>query len=401
VAANDSSTTGTEAAGWPLLIGLGIAQIVSWGTIYYSFALLLQPLQRELGASQSVIVGAYSMALLVSGLAAPLIGRSIDRRGGRGVMTAGSLAAAVLFALLSRVESLIALYLIWIGLGVAMAATLYEPAFAVLTQTYGARYRRAITVLTLFGGFASTVFWPLTAALIERFGWRDALLWLALINLLFNVPVHAGLLPNAAAPRDAPVLASGQSAGVRFFDRVFLALALALLGQALVMSALAVHLLALLGTRGMTPVAAAGIGALVGPMQVLGRVIEFLISGRASAVRVGRIVVLLLPLALLTLYGAGTQWLPLVLFAVLYGGGNGAMTIVRGAVPVELWGRARYGATLGGLATPAMLARASGPIVASLLWASVGGYDAVLLVLAAVAVLAAFTFHVAVRGRHA
>jgi MFS family permease len=401
VAANDSSTTGTEAAGWPLLIGLGIAQIISWGTVYYSFALLMQPLQRELGARQSVIVGAYSLALLVSGLVAPWIGRTIDRRGGRVVMTAGSLAAAVLFALLARVESLVALYLIWIGLGVVMAATLYEPAFAVLTQTYGVRYRRAITVLTLFGGFASTVFWPVTAALIEQFGWREALLWLALVNLLVNVPVHGWLLPNSSVPRDTGVVAGGKATSVPFSDRAFIALALALLGQAIVMSALAVHLLALLETRGMTPVAAAAIGALVGPMQVLGRVIEFAISGRASAVGVGRVVVILLPLAVLTLYGAGTESLLLVLFALLYGTGNGAMTIVRGAVPVELWGRAQYGAIMGWLATPSMLARASGPIVASLLWVSVGGYDAVLLVLVAIAVLAAIAFHIAARGARA
>ncbi|MGE5338103.1 MAG: MFS transporter, partial [Gemmatimonadota bacterium] len=187
--ANQTSAS-LPSAGWPLMIGLGVTQIVSWGSIYYGFALLLEPLQRDLGASRDAVAGAFSVALLVSGLCAIRIGRTIDRIGGRSVMTFGSLAAALLLALLSRVESLPALYAVWAGLGAVMAATLYEPAFAVIAKTFATGYRRALTVLTLFGGFASTVFWPLTTWLIERYGWRDAMLWLGLINLVVCVPLH-------------------------------------------------------------------------------------------------------------------------------------------------------------------------------------------------------------------
>ena len=398
MAANEpASKNGTESAGWPLLIGLGLAQIVSWGTIYYGFALLLPPLQRALGAGQGVVVGAYSVALLAAGIGAPWVGRAIDRGGGRAVMTAGSLLAALAFAALSRVESVAALYLVWLGLGVAMAATLYEPAFAVVTQAFGPRYRRAITVLTLFGGFASTVFWPATAALIERFGWRDAVLFLAAFNLCINVPLHALLLPGGRARTAAP--RGPATTAMPIGTTSFIALATALLAQAIAISALAVHFLPLLVARDMTPVAAAAVGALIGPMQVLGRIVEMTASPRASAVAVGRVVVLMLPAALLTLYGAGTDPRLLAIYAILYGAGNGAMTIVRGAVPVELWGREHYGALMGWLATPAMLARASGPLLASLAWSWAGGYDAVLLLLAAIAAAAAVAFHVAVGRR--
>lgn len=392
-----ASKNETETAGWPLLVGLGVAQIVSWGTIYYGFALLLQPLQRALGAGQGVIVGAYSVALLAAGIGAPWVGRAIDRGGGRAVMTAGSLLAALSFAALAYVESVALLYVVWLALGIAMAATLYEPAFAVVTQAFGPRYRRAITVLTLFGGFASTVFWPATAALIERFGWRDAVLFLAAFNLFINVPLHALLLPRGR-PRTSAQRGPATTAAPTG-TTAFIALAVALLAQAIAISALAVHFLPLLVARDMTPVAAAAVGALIGPMQVLGRIVEAAVSPRASAVAVGRVVVLMLPAALLTLYGAGTNALLLGLYVVLYGAGNGAMTIVRGAVPVELWGREHYGALMGWLATPAMLARASGPFLASLLWTWAGGYDVVLLVLAAIAVAAAVAFHVAVARR--
>ena len=184
-----------EPAAWRLIIALGITQIISWGSIYYLFALLMEPLQQALAADKQQVVGAFSLALLVSGLATPWVGRSIDRAGGRAVMTAGSLGGALLLALLARVTTLPALYAVWLGLGLVLATTLYAPAFAVLTQAFPQHYRRAIGALMLFGGFASTVFWPLTTLLIERLGWRDAVLVLAAINLLVCGPLHAWLLP--------------------------------------------------------------------------------------------------------------------------------------------------------------------------------------------------------------
>ena len=397
--ADPDSRANEAGRSWQLLLALGATQIVSWGSIYYAFALLLEPLQRDLGAGRSEVAGAFSAALLVSGLCATWIGRTIDRRGGRWVMTAGSLAAALLLAALSQVQSLPLLYLIWTGLGVAMAATLYEPAFVVIAQVYRLNYRRALTVLTLFGGFASTVFWPLTTWLIERHGWREAVLWLAAINLLVCVPLHFALLPNSSGAASPAPQAAGGTARLRLWaDRRFRALTVAFLAHYVVVSAIAAHLIALLLARGMTPAAAAGIGALIGPMQVAGRVVEFGASRWLTVQQVGRVAALAMPLSLLALLWADTSVFGLVAFAVLFGAGNGAMTVIRGAMPVEMYGRDHYGAIAGALATPGLLARAVGPIFAALLWSALGGYERTTLVLIAVAAVGATAFAWATRG---
>lgn len=376
-----------------LLGALGVTQIVSWGSVYYAFALLLDPLQRELGAGKGAVAGAFSTALLVSGLCTPWIGRVIDRQGGRKVMTAGSLAAALLLAMLSRVESVAALYAVWAGLGAAMAATLYEPAFAVIAQVFRLGYRRALTVLTLFGGLASTVFWPLTAALIEHLGWRAAVLWLAAINLALCVPLHFALLPrergDAVAGTTSP-RPTGATPRLLAEPR-FRALTLAFLAHYVVVSAVAAHLIALLLARGMTATAAAAIGALIGPMQLAGRLVEFGASRWLRVDQAGRIAAAAMPAALAVLLFAGTSTPALAAFAALFGAGNGAMTVVRGALPVELYGREHYGAIAGALATPGLLARAIGPLLAAMLWTAFGGYDgatAVLLIVAAAGALA-------------
>jgi MFS family permease len=400
-----SSQSSVRLRGAWLIVALGVTQIVSWGSVYYLAALLMEPLRLALATSQPVIVGAVSLSILVSGLAAPWVGRRIDQHGGRVVMTVGSVAAALLLALLSRVGSVWMLYAIYIGLGLAMAATLYPPAFAVVTQAFGTSYRRAITVVTLFGGFASTVFWPLTTWLVELLGWRDAVLVLAGINLLLCVPLHL-LLPPAPHPLTAPSGArrSALSAHEARRSPGFYALSLSFVGHAVVIAAISVHLLEMLTARGLSATEAATLAALVGPMQVAGRIVELAISGRASAVAVGRFVTWLLPLSMLLLWAAadlGEIGLLLVLFAALYGVGNGTMTIVRGAVPAELYGREHYGEISGALNGPSLVAGAAAPLLASLLLAALGDYQRVLLVLAAIGALGAIGFAVAVhRARY-
>jgi len=397
--ADPASLAAAGGRSWRLLAGLGITQIVSWGSIYYAFALLLEPLQRDLGAGKSEVAGAFSVALLVSGLCATWIGRTIDRLGGRRVMTLGSVAAVLLLAALSQVQSLPLLYLTWVGLGVAMAATLYEPAFVVIAQVYRLNYRRALTVLTLFGGFASTVFWPITTLLIERFGWREAVLWLAAINLLVCVPLHFALLPRTSGAPAAPAPTQRGSARMRLWaDRRFRALTLAFLAHYVVVSAIAAHLIALLLARGMSPAAAAGIGALIGPMQVAGRVVEFGASRWLTIGQVGRVAATAMPASLLALLWADTNLFGLALFAVLFGAGNGAMTVIRGALPVEMYGRDHYGAIAGALATPGLLARAVGPIFAALLWSALGGYERATVVMIFVAGVGAAAFALATRA---
>jgi MFS family permease len=388
-----------DSGSWQLLVALGVTQIVSWGSIYYAFALLLEPLQNELAAGKSAVAGAFSAALLASGLCAMRVGATIDRVGGRKVMTLGSLGAVVLLAMLSQVSSLMALYAIWAGLGVVMAATLYEPAFAVIAQVYRLNYRRALTALTLFGGLASTVFWPLTTLLIERFGWRSAVLWLAAINLLVCVPLHLWWLPRSGV---RPKVERPAAGGIRlrlWADPRFRALTVAFLAHYVCISAIAAHLIALLLARGLSPNGAAAVGALIGPMQVAGRLIEFGASRRLSAGQAGRIAASALPLSMAALLWADTSLFWLAVFAVLFGASNGAMTVVRGALPVEMFGRENYGAIAGALAAPGLLARAVGPVFAALLWSALGGYDPATAVLIAVAAIGALTFAYATRAR--
>lgn len=391
--------------GWAVIVALGVTQIVGYGTLFYSFALLMEPLQRDLGAAKSVVVGAFSVALVGAGLSATFVGAAIDRIGGTRVMGIGSAAAGILLALLSRVDSVPALYALYAALGMSMAAVLYEASFAVLTQTFGTNSRRAITYMTLLGGLASSVFWPITQQLIAEFGWRTAVLILAGVNLLLCAPLHFFVLPRNP-PRPVPRSggkASGVSKSLRevLVDRRFYWLCGAYVASGLVFSALAVHMIPIFQAKGLPLAAAAGIAALVGVMQTGGRILELSAGRNLSIVRVGLLASMLWAASILVLFAAGAQYWHLALFATLYGLSNGVMTIVRGALPAELFGRDHYGAVSGALATPAMFANASGPFVASLFWTGSGGsYDAVLSALAIVALTGVGLLYAATRPAH-
>ncbi len=382
-----------------MVVALGVTQIIAWGSMYYAFSLMIVPLAEATGASGSVVVGAFSVALLIAGLASAPIGRLIDRSGGRRVMTAGSLLGGLLLITLPQVASTWQLYAVWALLGLAMAATLYDPAFAVLAQVFRERQRKAITVLTLFGGFASTVFWPVTQALMQGYGWRHALLLLGLLNLLVCAPLHA-LLPGApsrakdvAGPPTAPRADLSQV----LRDPKFYGLCAAFTGNALVFSAMSVHLISLLQGKGLSLDQAAWVGALIGPMQVLGRVLEYGVLSRWAASRVGILAMWPLPVSLGLLAVSGPQLALFAVFALLYGCGNGVMTIVRGAIPAQLYGRESYGAINGAMATPVLLAKAAGPLFASLVLAATGQAAALLWCLAALGAASALVFAIVVR----
>jgi MFS family permease len=316
-------------------------------------------------------------------------------------MAAGSVLGGIALCALAHVTSLVELYVVWALLGVSMAATLYEPAFAVLTQAFKANFRKAITALSLFGGFASTVFWPITALLIERYGWRDTVTILGISNLLICVPLHLFALPRRrpapVRPHHEGVASSNLRAALS--DRTFYLLCAAFTANALVFSAMSVHMIAMLNAKGLTSVQAAFIGAMVGPMQVAGRVIEMLFGRHVSPSKVGFIAMGLLPASLaLFLIADGTVAL-LALFALLYGTGNGVMTIVRGTIPAELYGRTHYGAINGAMALPVLVSKALGPLAASLLLVTVGGYNGVIATLAVTAASSVFFFLLATRAR--
>ena len=383
--------------GWPLVTALAVAQLVSWGSIYYSFSLFVVPMESELGWSREWLNGALSAGLLAAGLMAYPVGALIDRGHGRAVMSAGSLLGALMLAAWSRVENPALFYLLWLGLGVALAGTLYEPVFAVLTRHFPDSYRTRITALTLIGGFASTVFVPLTQLFIASFGWRDALVLLALTNLALALPVHALLLGEDRAGRSTPAHAAAR----RALDRaalhralrhpVFWALALCFTAYYANFAALTFHIIPLLTERHMAMSVIVAAIAVIGPAQVLGRIVLMAFGRRFSAAVAGRIAFVAFPVSVLLLIALPGR-AGLFAFAAIYGAANGVITIVRGLAVPELLGREAYGAINGALTLPANVARAAAPFGAALLWTMAGGYGAVLWAVLAGGVIAALGF---------
>ena len=365
---------------WNLVWALSATSIVSWGSVYYAFGVMLVPMQKEFGWAQSVLTGAYSMALGIAALILVPTGAWIDRIGGRLPMTAGSLLAAVMFALLALNDSLIGFYLIWAGLGLVMATTFYEAAFAVIEAGFGAAYRKGITVLTFAGGLASTFFIPITQWLVDGYGWRGAAFGLALSNLIVCVPLHWRLPSKhgkVATHTDAPLKTTARAAIRRALHSLdFWTLAIAFTGIALVFGALGVHLIPLLGAKGFSTGEVVLIASLVGPMQVAGRLAQYGLGDGADVRLLSRIVFATMPIAMLILLLSPAQSLFIGFFVVFYGIGLGIVTILRGIAIPELFGRENYAILSNLLAAPGVAARAAAPLLASLIVAGFGGYEA-------------------------
>jgi hypothetical protein len=284
------------------------------------------------------------------------------------VLSAGSVLGAASMALLAIAPNAYVMVAGWLLAGVAMSACLYDPAFATLGQHAGARYRKAVTALTLFGGFASTVFWPLSHILLEAWGWRTTFAIYAGFHLFLCLPIHRRFVPKHVAP----VLAKGESAAPALVSpamrdpRLFwLATSFAI--ATFIFGVIAVHLISLLTSAGLTPAQAVTISMLVGPMQVAGRIIELGISGRVRAVTVGIVAFALMLLALVALISVNGFGIAAIVFVIAYGCGNGVLTIVRGTAPVELFGAQGLGGLLGYLSRAIFCAKAVAPAAFSAL----------------------------------
>jgi MFS family permease len=351
------------------IAALGVAQIISWGTLFYTIAVLGAAMRAELGVSDTLLFGAFSAGLFISGAASPAVGRLIDAGHARSTLAAGSCVGALALALLALAQGPVTLVAGWLVAGAAMALTLYDPAFAVLHLISGARYRRAVTALTLFGGFASTVFWPLSLWLQDGFGWRAAFGVYAAMHVAVCLPLQLAAIPRAARQEGAlpaPVSSLPTAAVDGHARALFAWLALALSGASFIASALSAHAIGLLTASGLTTTDAVLIGAMFGPMQVAGRVVEFTAGRNLRAQAVGTLAFAMLAAALLVLAQVRGLMLVAILFAILYGFSNGIMTIVRGTVPAELFGRDAFGALLGRLARPQLIARAVAPVALAL-----------------------------------
>jgi predicted MFS family arabinose efflux permease len=396
------SADGITRQGWVLIWALSTAQLVSWGTLFYSFSLFILPMERELGWSKTDLNGALSAGLLVAALVAMPVGRWIDRGRDRVVMVAGSLAGGLMLLAWSAVSDLVLFYAIWLVIGASLAATLYEPAFAVLTTRLGSHYRRAITSMTLVGGFASTVFMPLTQVLIDGLGWRPALVVLGLVTLAVSGGIHWVTLTPFERPDPAPALPEGgDRSPLRRAARApaFWGLLIAFAAYGAAQSALIFHLVPLLNELRMETATVIAILALIGPMQVAGRVILVLFGKTLSARAIGSVSLLVQPAAMLVLILMPPTALWVGLAVAVYGMANGMTTIVRGTVVQEVLGRAGYGVINGAISFPATILRALAPAVAALVFDLAGGYDRVLWLIFAVYAAAAAAFLLAVLGR--
>jgi len=385
--------------------GLGVAQIVSWGTLYYAFPLIAVAMERDLHLSKPELYGAATFGLAIGSFAAYPVGAAIDRGHGRTVLVAGSALAAMLLVAWSRVASLAHFYAIFAGVGVAQAMTLYEPAFAVVARRGMDDARALITALTLWGGFASTVFVPVTQGLLDGLGWRATLVVLALLNLGICVPLHLAVVDGARGAGRAPQPPIGDREARRAAVRaavthpVFIALAVAFTLYHGAFAALTYHLYPLLLERGFGEGSVVAAISLVGPAQVAGRVVVWWVA-RDRAIRgIGMATVVALPVSLLVLLTLPSRFASLAVFAVVYGAANGVMTIVRGLAVPEMVTKEAYGELNGILAVPGAVARAIAPVAAAALWSVTASYDAVIRVALAMAVVSAASFWAAVLHR--
>ena len=396
--------------GSALIWALGLAQVVSWGTLYYGFPLFVLPMQKELGWSLSALNGALSVGLLVSGLCTYGVGAWIDRHGGRALMSAGSLGAAVLLVAWSYVDSLTGLYVVWLLLGMCLATILYEPAFMVMGRHYGADARRAITTMTLIAGFASTFGIPLIETLLAHFPWRQVLWMLAALHVLVCLPIHARFVPARSAT-PAPLASATQDdedartvMRRRLRDPVLWGMVLWFTAYSVTAAGLVFQLVPSQKALGVPSATLLTAVALIGPSQVAGRLAMMWLGERAHLSVLGAFTTTLIPISLLILILAPANLAALCLFAVSFGMANGITTILRGVAPGAWLGHQHLGRTMGLIGTPMLVMTALAPLVTAVVWSSTGSVHAMQWSVFAMALCGAGGFWFAVfarrRARH-
>ena len=386
-----TGSPGTQAGSLRIdVLPLAVAQIVIWAAMYYSFPALLPHWESDLGWSKTELSGAFTGALVVTAFLAPMAGRMIDSGAARLIHPGGALAGALLLVLLSQVTQIWQFFAIWLALGVTMAFSLYEACFAILTITVGAGARTAITSVTLIGGFAGTLSFPSAHFLVGIVGWRGTLLCFAAAVVLVALPMMLWglrlLERHRAPPAEAPATVNGASARPVTRRPAFWCLAFAFGTIGLTHGLILGHLLPILADKGIGEAAAVLAASMIGPMQVLGRVVTMATEKRVNifGVAIGCYAGMAIGVAALLMAGAA-PWLVAV-FVMMHGAGYGTASIMRPVLTADLLGRHRFGVTAGKLAIPFMLGFAVGPTIAALVW-EVGGYDMV-IVLALLSVLA-------------
>ena len=374
----------------PFAVWLSWAQLITWGSVFYTFSLLMGPVERELGLTRAEVSLAFSLALLADGLMAYPVGRWIDQGHERKVMTWGSAWVGACLLAHSFVESLSGFYAIWVCLGLGMSATLYAPVFAVVTRRFPNDFRRAIIIMTFLGGLASTVFFPLSSWLIQSLGWRHALWVLALMQWFICVPLHAWFLrgaqknasasvanqlpPSASPISDASNQPTKSAVGAHLKRAPFWLLAGFMWLTAVVSSALPAHMVSLLEEAHLSPAWVIAIPASIGVIQVLGRFLLFLFEKHLDVHAANKWIPCLVPLGLVFLVTGGLAPWAALLFVTFYGLGNGLNTIVKGTAMAQYVSREHVGQLNGLLGLPLAMGRAIAPWALGLMWTPEAGY---------------------------
>ncbi|MEJ6021253.1 MFS transporter [Ramlibacter sp. PS4R-6] len=364
------------------VLWLSVAQLITWGSVFYGFSLLMEPVERELGLTRAQSSLAFSLALFAEGAAAFPIGRWIDAGHERAVMTGGSLLAGVCLIVHSFVHSQAAFYAVWLLLGVALAGTLYNPVFAVVTRRFPQDFRRAIITLTFLGGLASTVMIPIFAGLISAMGWRQALWVLAGLQLLVCAPLHFVQLRNAPGP--VVHAHAVKPPHEHMTSAPYILIGVFTVGMMAVTAALPPHMISLLRGAGLDEKWVIAIPASIGAIQVLGRLLLFFFEHRFDVHVANRTIPMLIPISLAFLLFAGGYVWGAALFVIFFGLGNGMMTIVKGTAIAQYVSRENIGALTGALGPPTAVARAVMPWLLGSLWTAQAGYSVGLSVLIAI-----------------
>ncbi len=368
---------------WRFLLALSFTQMISYGTVFYSFALMIEQMERDLGWSKSALGGAYSLALVSFALCAVPVGSLIDRGYGRWVMTGGSALAALLLTFWAYADQYFTIVLIWLGLGASMSAIFYEASFAVLTLHLGVQTRRGITIMTLIAGFASTVFIPLLHWSIELYGWRGTLLILAAMNIGICTLVHAVTIPAARRERkDTSAVSQAKPASDPrrvLRSPAFWFFVAAFVLQGIISTGIPVHLIPMVLEKGFTIEIAVAAYAAIGPAQVAARFLTGFGERGLSLRGIGLATMIIGVMAFALLPFISVGYWAIIAFAVLYGAANGMITIVRALLPPELFGREGYGTVQGLIAMPIRLTTATAPFLFGALWAWSESYSSVMI----------------------
>lgn len=385
--------------GWWIVGELAITQTITWGIVYYAFGVFVISMEAELGWSRGVIYGASSLALLVSGLMAIPVGFWLDRSGARLLMTVAVSLAAILVFAWSQVQTVWAFYAIWIGLGMCMSATLYEPAFAVIAQWFNRRRGLALAIVTLAAGFASTIFLPLANWLLQRSNWREAVMTLSIILAVSVIPLHAlilrrhprdlGLQPDGDEPSKAEKVKGVTSVSLSDALRQasFWWFTAAFAFAAMAAFTVRAHMIPLLLDRGFDATFAAGVTGIIGAMQVLGRILfvpvesrfpkRLLIMGIFGLQTIALLILIFVPTI-------GGVWI----FVVLLGSSNGVMTLARPALLADIYGTVFYGRISSVMAFCVTIATTLGVVGAGWMYTLYGNYDTVLWILVGLSIFA-------------